>query len=172
MQYEPERFPSRDYKFIVKGNLGIVAREYEVAQLGQILQAIGDDSPLKPALIEAIIDHMNVSNREQIIAMLKESGKPNPEAEEAQKQATKIAEDFQVSQTAALNGQASESEARAVKYDVDSRATPIKLENDRLKIAATMEEDDDKDFRKRLAILDRSLKEDSINNQFNNPQGQ
>ena len=167
MQYEPERFPSRDYKFVVKGNLGIVAREYEVAQLGQILQAIGDDSPLKPALIEAIVDHMNVSNREQIIAMLKEAGQPNPEAEAAQQQAQKIAEDFQVSQTNALNGQAAESNARAEKYNVDSRAVPVNLENDRLKIAASMEEDDDKDFRKRLAILDRSLKEDSINKQFN-----
>jgi uncharacterized coiled-coil protein SlyX len=162
MQYEPEKFPARDYKFIVKGNLGIVAREYEVAQLGQILQTVGDDSPLKPALIEAIVDHMNVSNKEEIIALMKEANKPNPEQEKAAEELRQAQMAFQASQTAALNGQAAESQARAEKYNAEMRAVPVKLETEQLKVAAMMDNEDDKNFDRRMQILDRQLKERSL----------
>ena len=162
MQYEPEKFPARDYKFIVKGNLGIVAREYEVAQLGQILQTVGDDSPLKPALIEAIVDHMNVSNKEEIIALMKEASKPNPEKQKADEELRQAQMAFQASQTAALNGQAAESQARAEKYNAEMRAVPVKLEQEQAKIAALMDDEDDKRFDQRMQILDRELKERGI----------
>jgi uncharacterized coiled-coil protein SlyX len=162
MQYEPEKFPAKDYKFIVKGNLGIVAREYEVAQLGQILQTVGDDSPLKPALIEAIVDHMNVSNKEEIIALMKQANQPNPEQQQANEELRQAQMAFQASQTAALNGQAAESQARAEKYNAEMRAVPVKLETEQLKVAAMMDDEDDKNFDRRMQILDRQLKERSL----------
>ena len=64
MQFEPELYPVADYKFEVTSSLGIIAREYEVTQLVQLLQTMSPESPLYPALIQSIIDNMNLSNRE------------------------------------------------------------------------------------------------------------
>jgi hypothetical protein len=46
MQFEPEIYPVNDYKFEVVSSLGIIAREYEVTQLVQLLQTMGSESPL------------------------------------------------------------------------------------------------------------------------------
>jgi hypothetical protein len=67
MQFEPEIYPVADYQFEVSSSLGIIAREYEVTQLVQLLQTMGQDSPLYPTLIQSIIDNMNLSNREELI---------------------------------------------------------------------------------------------------------
>ena len=40
MQFDPEKYPSKDYHFSVISSLGVIAREYEVQQLAQILQVI------------------------------------------------------------------------------------------------------------------------------------
>jgi len=165
MQYEPEKFPAKDYKFSVKGNLGIVAREYEVAQLGQILQTVPDDSPLKPKLIEAIIDHMNVSNKEEIISLMKQAAEPDPEKQKADEELRVAQMDFQASQTAALKGQAAESIARAEKYNAEMRGIPIKLETEQARVAAMMDDEDDKNFDKRMKILDKQLQERSMEDQ-------
>lgn len=162
MQYEPDTFPSKDYKFIVNGNLGIVAREYEVAQLVQLLQTMGDDSPVKPALMKAVVDHMNVSNREEIMAIIDEAAQPSEEEQKAAEEARQAQMAFQASQTAALNGQAAESDGRAKKYEADIRAIPIDLENDRLKIVASMDSEDDKNFNRRLAVVGKQLEEGKL----------
>ena len=53
MQFEPELYPVSDYKFEVTSSLGIIAREYEVTQLVQLLQTMSPESPLYPALIQS-----------------------------------------------------------------------------------------------------------------------
>ena len=45
MQFDPDNYPVQDYTFIPFSSLGAMAREYEVAQLSQILQVIPADSP-------------------------------------------------------------------------------------------------------------------------------
>jgi hypothetical protein len=164
MQYEPERFPAKDYKFVVKGNLGIVAREYEVAQLGQLLQTLGDDSPLKPALMEAVINHLNISNREEVIALLKQSSEVSPEQQQKQQAVEEAQMRFQNSQSAALEGQAAESTERANKYKAETLAVPVQLEIDQIKaIAATLPPDATKEaFERRLAVTDRMLTEKKL----------
>ena len=57
MQFDPEKYPSKDYHFSVISSLGVIAREYEVQQLAQILQVIPPQSPLHGAMIKAIIEH-------------------------------------------------------------------------------------------------------------------
>ena len=37
MQFDPERYPAQDFKFVPSSSLGIIAREYEVTQLVQII---------------------------------------------------------------------------------------------------------------------------------------
>jgi hypothetical protein len=166
MQFEPEIYPVNDYKFEVISSLGIIAREYEVTQLVQLLQTMGSDSPLYPVLIQSIIDNMNISNREQLIQVIQQASQPNPEAQEAAQAAQQVQLQFQQSQTNALNGQAAESQARANKIVQETKAIPVELENDRIKAVATNLKagtEDDKEFERRMKVTDKLLEERRLN---------
>jgi hypothetical protein len=165
MQFEPELYPVKDYKFNATSSLGIIAREYEVTQLVQLLQTMQQDSPLYPVLIQSIIDNMNLSNREELIATMKKAAEPDPAAAEAAQASQQAQMAFQNAQTAALQGQAQESQARAQKLSTEAQLLPMELEIDRLKAATTnirQGEEDDREFERRLKIADRLLKEKEI----------
>ena len=166
MQFEPEMYPVNDYKFEVTSSLGIIAREYEVTQLVQLLQTMGSDSPLYAVLIQSIIDNMNISNREQLIQVIQQASQPNPQAQEAAQAAQQVQLEFQQSQTNALNGQAMESQARAEKIAQETKAIPVELENDRIKAVATnlkAGNEDDKEFERRMKVTDKLLEERRLN---------
>jgi hypothetical protein len=165
MQFEPETYPVADYKFDVTSSLGIIAREYEVTQLVQLLQTMSPDTPMYPELVKSIVDNMNLSNREELIAKLDQANQPNPEAQQAQQAAQQAQLEFQGSQTAALNGQAKESEARAMKAMAEAQAVPQELEIDRIRaVTANLQagDADDKEFQKRLEISKQLLKEREV----------
>ena len=165
MQFEPELYPVADYKFHTTSSLGIIAREYEVTQLVQLLQTMSPDTPMYPKLVMSIIDNMNLSNREELIATLEQANQPNPEAQQAAQAAQQAQVQFQQSQTAALNGQAQESAARAQKITVEAQAIPQELEIDRIKAVTTnlkAGDADDKEFQKRLEISKQLLKEREV----------
>ena len=166
MQFEPEMYPVNDYKFEVTSSLGIIAREYEVTQLVQLLQTMGSDSPLYAVLIQSIIDNMNISNREQLIQVIQQASQPNPQAQEAAQAAQQVQLEFQQSQTNALNGQAMESQARAEKIAQETKAIPVELENDRIKAVATnlkAGNEDDKEFERRMKVTEKLLEERKLN---------
>ena len=165
MQFEPELYPVADYKFHTSSSLGIIAREYEVTQLVQLLQTMSPDTPMYPKLVMSIIDNMNLSNREELIATLEQANQPNPEAQQAAQMAQQGQMEFQASQTAALNGQAAESQARAQKIAVEAQAIPQELEIDRIKAVTTnldKGDADDKEFQRRLEISKQLLKEREV----------
>lgn len=166
MQFEPELYPVADYQFEVSSSLGIIAREYEVTQLVQLLQTMGQDSPLYPTLIQSIIDNMNLSNREELIQALAQASQPSPEQQQAQQAAQQAQMAFQQSQTNALNGQASESQARAQKIAAETKAIPVELETDQIKAITSnlkVGDADDKEFERRLKVADTALKEKRLN---------
>lgn len=166
MQFEPEIYPVADYQFEVTSSLGIIAREYEVTQLVQLLQTMQQDSPLYPVLIQSIIDNMNLSNREELISALQQAGQPSPEAQQAQQAAQQAQMEFQQSQTNALNGQAAESQARAGKIAAETKAIPVELETAQIKaITSNLQAGtaDDKEFERRLKVADTALKEKKLN---------
>jgi hypothetical protein len=165
MQFEPEMYPVADYKFDVSSSLGIIAREYEVTQLVQLLQTMSPDTPMYPELIKSIVDNMNLANREELIAKLDAANQPNPQAQQAQQATQQAALAFQASQTGALNGQAKESEARAVKAMAEAQAIPQETEIARIKAVTTnlqAGDADEKEFEKRLKISTQLLKEREV----------
>ena len=168
MQFDPENYPVKDYKFNATSTLGIIAREYEVTQLVQLLQTMKQDSPIYPVLIQSIIDNMNLSNREELIASMQQAQQPNPQAQEAA-QATQQAQlAFQESQTAALAAQAAESQARAQKYTVEAQLEPQEVEIKKIEaITRNLQagDQDDKEFERRLKVAEVALKEKQLNNQ-------
>ena len=170
MQFDPDNYPVSDYKFIPTSTLGIIAREYEVTQLVQLLQTMQQDSPLYPVLIQSIIDNMNLSNREELIAAMQQASQPNPQAQQMAMAAQQAQLEFQQSQTAALTGQAQESQARASKLVAEAQAVPVELEISRIEaITRNLKEGDqeDKEFERRLKVADRLLKEKQMEGKQN-----
>ena len=170
MQFDPESYPVADYKFNAASTLGIIAREYEVTQLVQLLQTMGKDSPLYNTLIQSVIDNMNLSNREELLAALAQASQPNPEAQQMAMAAQQAQLQFQQSQTAALAAQAQESNARASKLAAEAVAVPQELEIDKINaITRNLKEGDqeDKEFERRMKVADALLKEKQIEGKTN-----
>lgn len=175
MQFAPELYPVSDYKFVPTSSLGIIAREYEVTQLVQLLQTMDKQSPMYPQLLEAIIDHMNISNREELIQSLRKSSEPNPQAQQAAQQQQQLQAAQLQAQVAAFNAQAAESNARAQKITEDITIDKFDAETNRIKALSTnlqQGDADDKEFEKRARIAELYLKEQALfKNQASQPQG-
>jgi hypothetical protein len=157
MQFDPESYPVADYKFVATSSLGIIAREYEVTQLVQLLQTMSAESPLYPVLIQSIIDNMNIANREELKAAMQQASQPSPEAQQAQQMAVEAEMRFKGSQAAALEGQAAESQARAAKYAEETRILPIEIA-----LKNMPDDPNEADFQRRLRLADTMLKEREI----------
>jgi hypothetical protein len=170
MQFDPENYPVKDYKFNATSTLGIIAREYEVTQLVQLLQTMKQDSPVYPVLIQSIIDNMNLSNREELIAAMQQAQQPNPEAQQAAMQAQQAQLALQQSQTAALSAQAQESQARAQKYSVEAQLEPQEVEIKRIEAITrnlAAGDQDDKEFERRLKVAQAITKDKEVEAKIN-----
>jgi hypothetical protein len=123
------------------------------------------DSPIYPVLIQSIIDNMNLSNRDELIASMTQAQQPDPQAQQMAMAAQQAQMEFQQSQTAALQAQAAESQARAQKYAMETRLAPEELQIDKINaITRNLKEGDqeDKEFERRLKVADVLLKESQI----------
>ena len=169
MQFDPDNYPVSDYKFVPSSSLGVIAREYEVTQLVQLLQTLGQDSPMYPMLVSAVIDNMGLSNREELMAQLEQSMQPNPEAEQQAQQAQQQQMEQQAQMAQAqlelIQAQTMEAQARAQKYSVESQLEPEVV---KAKLAAALSTNlqagnaDEAEFAKRAKIADLMLKEKDI----------
>ena len=168
MQYNPELYPAQDFKFIPTSSLGIIAREYEVTQLVQLLQTMPADSPMYPMLIESIIENMNLSKREEMIGRLRQAQQPTPEQQqmaqmqqqiEQQRLQLEMAKEQATAQ--ALQAQAAEAQARAQKYMAETQTEQYNAETQRIKAVSTnlqQGDADDKEFEKRMKLAELTLK--------------
>ena len=172
MQFDPESYPVADYKFNASSTLGIIAREYEVTQLVQLLQTMGQDSPLYMTLVQSVIDNMNLSNREELLSAMQQAMQPTQETQQMQMQqqqmqmaAQQAQMQFQQSQTNALNAQAQESSARAQKLAAEAQAVPMELEIDRINaVTRNLKEGDaeDREFERRMKFAETLIKEKEV----------
>ena len=165
MQFDPELYPVQDYKFTASSSLGIIAREYEVTQLVQLLQTMSPDSPMYPLLIESIVDNMNLSNREQIIQGLRQANQPNPEAAQVEQQQQQIQLAQIQAQLDLYQAQSTEAMARARKVSTETQFVAYDHETDRLKVLTTNLEpgdQDEKEFERRVKLAELLLKERAI----------
>jgi|TARA_R110000796_G_scaffold17175_1_gene53073 hypothetical protein len=124
MQFDPDHYPVSDYKFIPTSSLGVIAREYEVTQLVQLLQTLGQDSPMYPMLVSSVIDNMGLSNREELLAKLEEMNQPNPQQQQAQQQAQQMQMETAAAQLQVLQAQAAKYMAEAQETQVDTQIAP------------------------------------------------
>lgn len=164
MQFDPEHYPVNDYKFVPTSTLGIMAREYEVTQLVQLLQTTSDQSPMYGPLIESIVENMNLSNREELLEVLKKAAEPDPEQQKMQQMQFQMEMELQKAQIAAVQATAAESNARAEKYRVEAQLEPRKIENERIDAVADVRDGvTEQEFQRRLKIAETKLSERKLN---------
>jgi hypothetical protein len=181
MQYVPDLYPAQDFNFVTTSSLGIIAREYEVTQLVQLMQTMPAEHPAYSMLVESIIDNMNLSKREEMLAAIKQASQPTPEQQQAQQmqqqmeqQRMQIELAKEQSTAAALQAQAAESNARAEKYRAETAVEQYNAETNRIKANASSSQDDvdDKEFDKRMRLAELSLKkqnQDKVGNAQQQP---
>ena len=157
MQFVPELYPVKDYKFVASSSLGIVAREYEVTQLVQLLQTMSPESPMYPMLIESIVDNMGLANREQIIEQLRQANQPNPQEQELQQQAQQMQMAAQAATLENLQAQTQEIMSRIQQNQVETQLLPIEEETRRISaLAKNMPADE---FERIVKFAELELKE-------------
>jgi hypothetical protein len=166
MQFDPERYPSVDVKFIPTATLGIMAREYEQQQLIGLLQTLGPDTPVLPIILKGIISNSSLSNRAEMEMALEQMSQPNPEAQQMQQMAQQMQMEQAQAQTASLQARAQRDQAEAQKTVVETQLLPEELKAKVISSLSTNIEGDnqDKEFEKRAKIAELMLKEKDINN--------
>ncbi len=166
MQFNPERYPSQDFKFMPTATLGIMAREYEQSQLIGLLQTLGPNTPVLPVLLKGIIANSSLSNRAELMATLDQMSQPNPEQAQMQQMAVQMEMEQKQATTESLKARAMRDAADAQKTMVEAQLAPEEV---KAKIISSIStningQNQDNEFEKRAKIAELMLKEREINN--------
>jgi hypothetical protein len=128
MQFDPERYPSVDLKFIPTATLGIMAREYEQQQLIGLLQTLGPNTPVLPIILKGIIANSSLSNRAEMEQALTQMSQPDPEQAQMQQVQAQLAMQTQQAQIKQLDASAAKDMADAQKTMVEAQLAPQEVE--------------------------------------------
>jgi len=85
MQFNPKRYP-QDVEFVIRGTMGIVAREFEQSNLTALLSVVPPDQPMYNLILQSVIELSNGPKRDELLAKMAEMAKPDPEAEKRQQE--------------------------------------------------------------------------------------
>jgi hypothetical protein len=168
MQFDPERYPSADFKFLPTGSLGIMAREYEQSQMIGLLQTLGPDTPVLPVLLKGIIGNSSLANRAELMATLDQMSQPNPEQQQMAQMQAQLGMQAQQAQIKSLEAAAAKDVADAQKTMVEAQLAPKEVEAKVISaVSRNLPSQDDaanKEFDRRVKIADLMLKEADIKN--------
>lgn len=157
MQFDPERYPALDVKFIPTATLGIIAREYEQKQLAFLIQTLGTQSPLTPILMQGIVQNSSLSNKEEMLEQMQKQSKPDPQQQQIQQQAMGL-------DMASKQADVQLKQAQAQKATVEAQIAPEEV---KAKIIAALstnlnQDNESADFERRMKLADLMLKEEDI----------
>ena len=170
MQFDPDRYPMRDFKFTTMSSIGAIAREYEQQQLIGLMQTLGPNSPIVPILLRSIVATSGLMNKEQLMVQLDQMSQPNPEAQQMEQQHHQLQMGLLEAQINELNGRAAESgadaqeaQARAQKLMVEASLMDEKVKSDIIRnLSANISAKDSNEFQKRAKVAELLLKEKDI----------
>ena len=166
MQFDPERYPSVDMKFLPTATLGIIAREYEQQQFIGLLQTLGPNTPVLPLILKGIMNNSSLSNRYELMAALDQMSQPNPEQQQLQMAQQQLALQAAQAQIAVNTTQAEQNRAEATKLMTEAQLMPQEVQ---AKVIASTTKNlpagnESNEFDKRVKIAELMLKEADIKN--------
>jgi hypothetical protein len=166
MQFDPERYPSVDMKFIPTATLGIIAREYEQQQFIGLLQTLGPNTPVLPLILKGILNNSSLTNRYELMAALDQMSQPDPQAQQMQQAQQELAMQATQAQIAVNTTQAEQNRAEATKLMTEAQLMPQEVQ---AKVIASTTKNlpagnESNEFDKRVKIAELMLKEADIKN--------
>lgn len=162
MQFDPNRYPVKDFKFIPSGTLGIIAREYEQRQYLGMMSTLGPESPLVPILMRGILQNSSLSNREELIAEIEKASKPDPAQQQAQMQMQQMQMQLLQLQLQELQTKNAKTMAEAQYTQIKAQLEPRKVES-QLIASLTKNSEESDEFGRRVKIAELALAEADIN---------
>ena len=156
MQFDPERYPVKDFVFIPMSTMGMVAREYEQQQMVGLMQTLGPTSPITPVLLQGIIQSSSMSNREEIVATLQQMSQPDPMQQQMQQLQLATAE----AQLQKTQAEAAKAAAEAEKAGAQAQAIPAETQIKAMSAMSSQKSVDPIDQVSKVATL--ALKEADI----------
>jgi len=142
IQFDVDRYPVSDYKFVPYSTMGIMAKELEMQQMVQMLQAIPKDSPAFNVILLAMMQNSSIHNRDQIVNALMQGDEANPEAEQMQQAHMQLEMAQMEANIAKTQAEAQEEQARAVLHqaeamrkqpnEIDIQEKMLKLQKDQI----------------------------------------
>jgi hypothetical protein len=168
MQFDPERYPTVDMKFIPTAALGIIAREHEQQQFIALLQTLGPNTPVLPIILKGIMANSSLSNRFELIEMLDKMATADPQAQQAAQMQQQLAMQLAQAQIAVQTTQAEQNKAEAQKLLTEAQLMPIELQAKSMAANTKNLPTDDalasREFDKRVKVAELMLKEADIQN--------
>jgi hypothetical protein len=166
MQFDSERYPSVDMKFIPTATLGIIAREYEQQQFIGLLQTLGPNTPVLPLILKGILNNSSLSNRYELIAALDQMSQPDPEAQQMAMAARQLELQAAQAQIADKTTQAEKNRAEAQKLLTEAQLMPQEVQAKVIASTTTNlpQGQEASEFDKRVKIAELMLKEADIKN--------
>lgn len=168
MQFDPERYPSVDMKFIPTATLGIMAREYEQQQLIGLLQTLGPNTPVLPIILKGIITNSSLSNRAELEQALTQMSQPSPEQQQIQQAEQQLKIQAAQAQIKQLDASATRDMAEAQKTMVEAQLAPKEVEAKVISAVSrnlpSQDEAANVEFDRRVKIAELMLKEADLKN--------
>ena len=166
MQFDPERYPSVDMKFVPTATLGIIAREYEQQQFIGLLQTLGPNTPVLPLILKGILNNSSLSNRFELMSALDQMSQPDPQAQQMQEVQQQLALQAAQAQIAVNTTQAEQNRAEAQKLLTEAQLMPQEVQ---AKVISASTKNlpsgnESNEFDKRVKIAELMLKEADIKN--------
>ena len=147
IQFDVDRYPVTDFKFVPYSTMGIMAKELEMQQMVQMLQAIPKDSPAFNVILLAMMQNSSIHNRDAIVYGLQQGQQTSPEMDGMQQQAIDIQMQQAQANVAKTQAEAQEEQAKAQLHmasaaalqptEVDMQAKALRLESDSVNMEQT-----------------------------------
>jgi len=130
IQFDVDRYPVTDYKFVPYSTMGIMAKELEMQQMVQMLQSIPKDSPAFNVLLLAIFQNSSIHNRDQVVQSLMQGFQPNPEQQQMQQMGMQLQIEQAKADIQKTLAEAQEEQAKAIKHQADAGSSQPQNELD------------------------------------------
>ena len=144
IQFDVDRYPVTDYKFIPYSTMGIMAKELEMQQMVQMLQSIPADSPAFNVILLAMFQNSSIHNRDQIVFGLQQGLQTDPQMQQMQDMATQLQMQQAQATIQKTTAEAAEENAKALKHqaeaaalvptEIDEQAKAIRLQREAMGI--------------------------------------
>jgi len=134
IQFDVDRYPIVDYKFVPYSTMGIMAKELEAQQMVSLLQAIPKDSPAFNIILVSVFQNSSMHNRDQIVQALMQGMQGNPQEDQMKQMAMELQLQQAQADVQKTVAEAQEEQTKAMKNAAEAGAA----QPDELKIQVSL----------------------------------